>query len=538
MTCINPFSPRRDCGPTGAVLNPDWGNRCRETAMRHAWLLGLLMLASCAPLPPRPDLPDVVSLPPATSGAIADTVMPREARHPGQSGFRLVSTGTEAYALRAYSAMTATQSLDIQTYIWHNDLTGKLMASRALAAADRGVRVRILVDDLDAREKNDGFAALDVHPNIEVRLYNPLVSREGAAGKAAEFSLGFSRLNHRMHNKSWIADGRIALVGGRNLGDEYFDAHEGTNFVDLDFLMAGPVVAEVAANFDRFWNSESNRRIWRLETREYTDAELQALRAVLARAEDELTRSRYARVLREDPRVQDLISGDTTLNWTSEWRFVSDDPMKMQLPEDQRSAVLEALRPALALAEREVGLISPYFVPGERGSERLAALQASGVRVRILTNSLAATDVAAVHGGYARYREALLRDGVQLWELKPTGSAASEFSLGGSSGSSLHTKAAIIDDRQVFVGSYNLDPRSTSLNTEQGVLATHPALAAELRAIFERELQGPRSWQVTLDQGRLRWNDGTRVLDSEPGAKRSQRVLAWLMKVLPVESQL
>jgi cardiolipin synthase C len=507
--------------------------------MRQAWLLGLLLLlASCAPLPPRPDLPDDFAPPPATSGAIAELVMPREAKHPGQSGFRLVSTGTEAYALRAYSAQAATRSLDIQTYIWHDDLTGKLLASRALAAADRGVHVRILVDDLDARAKNDGFAALDVHPNIEVRLYNPLVSREGTAGKAAEFSVGFSRLNHRMHNKSWIADGRIALVGGRNLGDEYFDAHEGTNFVDLDFLMAGPVVAEVSANFDRFWNSESNRRIWRLETREFTDAELQTLRAVLAQAEDELKRSRYAQVLREDPRVQDLVSGDTTLNWTSDWRFVSDDPMKMQLPEDQRSAVLDALRPALALAEREVALISPYFVPGERGSAQLAALEADGVQVRILTNSLAATDVAAVHGGYARYRPALLRDGVQLWELKPTGADSGNFSLAGSSGSSLHTKAAIIDDTTVFVGSYNIDPRSTSLNTEQGVLATHPAIAAELRAIFERELQGKRSWQVTLVDGKLRWTDGTQVLDGEPGAKSSQRVLAWLMKVLPVESQL
>jgi putative cardiolipin synthase len=507
--------------------------------MRHAWPLGLLlMLASCTQLPPRPDQPDVASMPPATSGAIAELVAPREAMHPGQSGFRLVSTGTEAYALRAYSAQAATQSLDIQTYIWHADLTGKLMAARALAAADRGVRVRILVDDLDARKKNNGFAALDVHPNIEVRLYNPLVSREGTAGKAAEFSLGFSRLNHRMHNKSWIADGRIALVGGRNLGDEYFDAHGGTNFVDLDFLMAGPVVAEVSANFDRFWNSESNRRIQRLETQEYTDAELQTLRGILAQAEAELAKSRYSQVLREDPSVQDLVSGDTTLAWTSEWRFVSDDPMKMDLPDDQRSAVLDVLRPALALAEREVALISPYFVPGERGSAQLAALQATGVRVRILTNSLAATDVAAVHGGYARYRKGLLRDGVQLWELKPTGAGPANFSLAGSSGSSLHTKAAIIDDQQVFVGSYNIDPRSTSLNTEQGVLATHPALAAELRAIFEHQLQGPRSWQVTLEDGQLRWTDGTQTFDGEPGARRSQRVLAWLMRVLPLESQL
>ena len=506
--------------------------------MRFAWLWGLLLLSACAPLPPRPDLPDELSLPPATQGAIAERVAPREALHPGQSGFRLVSTGTEAYALRAYSALNAQQSLDIQTYLWHDDLTGKLMASRALAAADRGVRVRILVDDLDARSNSQGFAALDVHPMIEVRLYNPLVSREGAVGKLFELGVGFSRLNHRMHNKSWIADNRIALVGGRNLGDAYFDAHDGTNFVDLDLLMAGPVVAEVSANFDRYWNSESNRRIKRLETEEFTDAELQQLRAVLAEADAQLLASRYVQVLREDPGVQDLLNGDTSLHWTADWRFVSDDPMKRQQPEAARSAVLDALRPALAAAHREVALVSPYFVPGERGSRQLVALQARGVQVRVLTNSLAATDVAAVHGGYARYRPSLLAGGVQLWELKPAGSEASAFSLGGSSGSSLHTKAAIIDDRQVFVGSYNIDPRSTSLNTEQGVLVAHPVLAAELRAIFERELQGARSWQVSLRDGRLHWTDGRQNLDSEPDANGRQRVLAWLMRVLPVESQL
>ena len=212
--------------------------------------------------------------------------------------------------------------------------------------------------------------------------------------------------------------------------------------------------------------------------------------------------------------------------------------MKMHLPQAQRSAVLDALRPALALAEREVALISPYFVPGETGSAGLTALQDGGVRVRILTNSLAATDVAAVHGGYARYRERLLAGGVQLWELKPAGTSATNFSLAGSSGSSLHTKAAIIDDRQVFVGSYNIDPRSTALNTEQGVLATHPMLAAHLLAIFEKELLGNRSWKVERVDGRIKWTDGSQTFTTEPGATGRRRAMARLMRILPVESQL
>ena len=198
--------------------------------MRLFWSLALTLgLAACAQLPPRVATPERLAIPPATAGALAERVGPAEARHPGQSGFRLVDTGTEAYALRAFSAQSAHSSLDIQTYIGHDDLTCKLLARQALLAADRGVAVRILVDDLDARAKNDGFAALDAHPNIEVRLFNPMASRHGTLSKAGEFGTGFDRLNHRMHNKTWIADNRVALVGGRNLGDEYFDAHAGTN---------------------------------------------------------------------------------------------------------------------------------------------------------------------------------------------------------------------------------------------------------------------------------------------------------------------
>jgi putative cardiolipin synthase len=502
------------------------------------WLLPVLLLSGCAQLPPRVDTPEQRAAAPATAGGLAERVAPAEARNPGQSGFRLVSTGTEAYALRAYSAQAASTSLDIQTYIWHADLTGKLLARQALDAADRGVAVRILVDDLDARAKNSAFAALDAHPRIEVRMYNPMASREGTLSKAAEFGTSFSRLNHRMHNKSWIVDNRIALVGGRNLGDEYFDAHGGTNFVDLDLLMAGPVVREVSESFDRFWNSPSNYPLAQLAPDAVNAPALAALRLALEGLPDELARSPYANVLREDPAVQDLLGGKTALHWTREWQFVSDDPLKQRLPEAQRSALLLALLPALESARSEVALISPYFVPGENGAAKLVALDQRGLRVRVLTNSLAATDVAAVHGGYARYRAELLAGGVEIWELKPAGEAHGNFSLAGSSGSSLHTKALILDGDRSFVGSYNLDPRSTSLNCEQGVLVTHPALAAELATLYAREIRGERAWSVRLAEGEVHWTDGVRTEHSEPDAGASQRFQAWLMKILPVESQL
>ena len=516
-----------------------WSGSIPRCGGSHVLLLaGLLaLLTGCAQLPPRAELPLEHALAPATEGAIAERVMPALATHPGLSGFHLVSDGTEAYALRAFSARSATRSLDIQTYIWHADLTGKLLARQALMAADRGVRVRILADDLDARAKNAGLAALDAHPLIEVRLYNPMASRSGKLAMAGEFGTGFKRLNHRMHNKSWIADGRIALVGGRNLGNEYFGASDGKNFVDLDVLMAGPVVGEVAANFDRFWNSPSNYPISQLSPGSVTDRNLAKLRTALDASQAELAGSGYEAVLREDPHVRTLIEGNTQLRWSAHWRFVSDDPLKARVAPEQRSEVVRALLPEIGGTQWQLLVISPYFVPGERGTAELTGAVSRGIDVRVLTNSLAANDVAAVHGGYSRYRDDLLAGGVRLWELKPSGEPA-KFSLAGSSGSSLHTKAMVFDRDSVFVGSYNLDPRSTSLNCEQGVLVEDPVLAAQLSTLFDRQSAPDRAWAVSLQGGKLHWNDGTKDWTHEPESTASQRALAWLTRVLPVESQL
>ncbi|MBN8224079.1 MAG: phospholipase D family protein [Xanthomonadales bacterium] len=515
------------------------GRQILECWRRLALLALLGIAAGCARLPPRADLPPMEALPAATHGGIAERTAVAEAAHPGLSGFHLVAEGTEAYALRAFTAQAAASSLDIQTYIWHADLTGRLLARHALQAADRGVRVRILVDDLDARAKNAGLAALDAHPSIEVRLYNPTGSRSGRLHKAGEYAFGFSRLNHRMHNKSWIADGRLALVGGRNLGNEYFNASEGAaNFLDLDVLMAGPVVAEVSRNFDRYWNSEASYPIARLSPQAGDPANLEKLRVALDASLDELSGSGYEQVLREDPQVQSILGDDPRVHWSGQWRFVSDDPLKARLPLEQRSEVVQALLPEILGAGQRVLVISPYFVPGERGTAALVQAAGRGADVRVLTNSLAANDVAAVHGGYSRYRGPLLEGGVRLWELKRSGEQP-KFSLAGSSGSSLHTKAMVVDSDHAFIGSYNLDPRSTSLNTEQGVLVGHPALAAELAALFARQTDPGHAWIVTRDgAGRLHWSDGERSWAREPEATASQRSLAWLVKLLPVESQL
>ncbi|MEJ2604114.1 MAG: phospholipase D family protein [Gammaproteobacteria bacterium] len=462
-----------------------------------------------------------------------------EETHPGQSGFRLLDSGLDAFAVRGRSAVLAGRSLDVQTYIWHADASGRFLAHRLLEAADRGVQVRILVDDFDARAKNDKFAALDAHENIEVRIFNPFKSRRGFFGKVFELVGDFGRLNHRMHNKSWIADNRIAVAGGRNLGDEYFNASGNINFVDLDFAMIGPIVRDVSAAFDEYWNSPAVHPVADLESMDVEPAALEQLRSNLAAHAQEASDSEYARRLANDESVQALASGDWPMEWTAEYEFVADDPLKATLgePGPERSRVLGALTPLIEGAERNAKLISPYFVPGENGTAILTRV-ADDRDVEILTNSLAATDVAAVHGGYARNREDLLEAGVVLYEMKPQPGEGGGSGFLGSQGTSLHTKALTVDGDTLFVGSYNLDPRSTSLNCEQGILVKNDVLAGQLEAIFDRQRDGARAWRVTLQDGDLSWSDGTKTLDSEPDATMGRRFQAWIARLLRLDAQL
>ena len=510
-----------------------------RTIIRLGLPLFALLLAACAELPQRPELPAEAAVPVGSGTTLDSLIEPAEAKHPGQAGFRLVSTGPEGFAIRARTAAVAGRSLDVQTYIWNDDHTGLYLAYALLSAADRGVKVRLLVDDMDARGKNFGFAALDAHPNIEVRMFNPLPSRSGTMEFIGDFLSSGKRLNHRMHNKTWIADNRIAIVGGRNLGDEYFGASEEVNFVDLDFAMIGPVVRDASASFDKYWNSRAVYPIALLNPDAASQTMLENLRSHADQVAEESRSSSYAELLKRDDAVERLVNGDWTMQWSSEYQFVSDDPLKALKEEGlERSDVLGVLVPVLKSAQHSETLISPYFVPGDKGTEFFVTRARDGARVRILTNSLAANDVAAVHGGYAKYREDLLKGGVELWELKPLTGSTAKASMFGSSGASLHTKALVVDGEKLFVGSYNLDPRSTSLNCEQGVLVTSATLGSQFEAIFATQSDGARAWQVTLVDGDLSWTDGTRTYDSEPMATGGQKFQAWLAGVLPVQSQL
>ena len=514
-------------------------NRVVLRSLLPALLMCLLVATGCARLPPRPTLPAETAITGIGDTPLDQRIQPMTVAHPGESGFRLVSDGTFAFAVRAALVRNARRSLDLQYYIWHGDVTGRLLAREIIAAADRGVRVRLLLDDLDARSRDHWLAAADAHPNIAVRLFNPFAARRGPLRKIGEMLTAYSRINHRMHNKNLIADNRVAISGGRNIGDEYFSASKESNFTDLDFAMAGPVVADLSRTFDRYWNSEAVWPIDALLPERAKPEDLVALRDGLERHAQDPEAQGWLATLPGNAAVAAFVAGEMPLHWTERWRVLADDPLKARLGDapHTRSDVLRGLSQALRESNARVVLISPYFVPGDQGTQSLVELAGSGRSVTVLTNSLAANDVAAVYTGYARYRTRLLQGGVHAYELKPDPSEGGT-SLFGSSGASLHSKAVLIDDDEAFVGSFNLDPRSVSLNSEQGVLVTDAAIGDELQAYFQRMTAPVHSWRVDLDEhGNTRWTDDHGSTTKTP-ASFGRRTRAAIARMLPIESQL
>ena len=464
---------------------------------------------------------------------------PMTRAHPGQAGLAILGDNLDAFAIRASSARAAGRSLDLQYYIWHADFTGNLLHNELLRAADRGVRVRLLLDDLNVHGSNSVLAALDSHPGIEVRLFNPTRAREGTLARGVELLLRFLSVNRRMHNKAWIADGQLAVVGGRNIGDEYFDAAADMNFMDTDVAVVGPPVRQAEAIFDAYWNSPTAIP---LEALVHAGPEaLQRLRSSIDAGLASDRAGPYARRLQSSQGVRDLIEGRRRLHWTDTASIVSDPPEKAQGARAQPDWMTPVLLAQASSAERDLKVISPYFVPGNDGVRWFDGLARRGVELSILTNSLAANDVMAVHGGYARYRVPLLQSGVSLFELKSQG-AGMKSSLFGSSGASLHTKAFVADGAHGFIGSFNLDPRSMNLNTEMGLLFECPDAAAELEALYAAKTAAPTSYRLELVDGALRWHDDAarppHTWEREPDASLWRRGAAKVIGWLPVESQL
>ena len=484
--------------------------------------------------------------PDGPSTAIDRVVAPLTDANPGKTGALLIDDNREAFELRALTARDAGRSLDLQYYIWNDDDTGRLLVREVLHAAERGVRVRVLLDDINARGKDRAILALDSHPNIEIRLFNPSRNRDDAWFRGIEMLLRAVSMNRRMHNKAWIADGCVAILGGRNVGNEYFDAAEQVNFQDADLLLVGPAVAQASAIFDVFWNSEAvipisalHRMPWRRRRRL-----LPEVRQALDRlAQDRPDSPWLGRLAEPSSSLPSRLPPSGRLVWSGYVQVASDPPEKAAPFEQEQELdrwLVHRLTPLMAEPAWEALLTSPYFVPGEAVAAQLVAKARDGTDVRVLTNSLVATDVALVHAGYSNYRKTLLEGGVQIHELKPV--HRTRIGLVGSRRASLHTKAIVVDGRRGFVGSFNLDPRSIQLNTEMGVLFDDVQLGGQLRALFERSSAPQASYRVYLENGTLRWADaaevGGRVWAREPEAGFWRRALVSVMRWLPIESQL
>lgn len=469
----------------------------------------VLLVAGCATTP-KPAIPPTPSYSFANPAAtpLGQQIAARRSGA-GQSGLFLLGQGVEAFSARAGLAQRATRTLDVQYYAIFVDESGSLLLGEMIDAARRGVRVRLLLDDLHTSGKELDLALLASIPNIEVRVFNPFATRGFGPARLLEFIADSERLNRRMHNKAWIADNVGAIIGGRNLGNKYFSGPSETLFADLDVLSFGPVTREISRSFDRYWNSE-----WALPVRAIEESDREEMAVRLAEFDARIAgikQSSYGKALKDGDPVADLLAGRRSLVWAVAHAVV--DPVSKfdadKSPEVE-SYVMTEVAEQLRATQQSLVLVSPYFVPGESGTRLLMSLVDRGVKVRVLTNSLAATDVPVVHAGYAKYRPRLLKHGVQLFELKPTaepdiGGRSSTSSLPPGSEASLHAKAFVIDQRMVLIGSMNFDPRSAWYNSELGMLVDSPQLAAQVIQAFDRLTSSNRVWKMAFDGNSLAW---------------------------------
>ena len=534
--------------------------RLRRT---RAWLTAglsavVLGLAGCGNLPPQAPHEPTHALASNTGlplAALVDASRPKDDKRPSLSGFRLLGSSEAAYGSRMALIDAATKTLDLQYYTIHYDSSTEALMERLREAARRGVRVRLLLDDFNAVGKNVAVLRLDLEPGIEVRMFNPVSGpRSSQAGRILGSLFDFKRIQQRMHNKILVADNTLAVAGGRNLGDAYFGQSDTSNFLDLDLLVAGPMVTDLSHSFDAYWNDIRAYPVRNI----LTGNDLKAFYADPAPAPPTAssagtqTRVASAPVDAADttpaaPAVEghpvpgatamarEIQSGTLALAWAPSALLV-DKPTKIA-PEnpldesDRDDNVVDGVLNIVTRAQKEVLIISPYFVPGPRMMEVFTTLRQRGVRVRVLTNSLASNDAPLAHVGYARYRQPLLEAGVELFEMRAEGKTQQRF-FGSTpdSRASLHTKALVIDSRLLVVGSMNLDLRSQLQNTELGMVIRSRKLSAAMEAAIDQSLDD--SYELSLQDGQLRWTTPSEtpgqpgeVLSSEPDARMGLKIL-------------
>ncbi|QYX56639.1 phospholipase D family protein [Roseovarius sp. SCSIO 43702] len=487
-------------------------------------------------LPDVSDRPTSLRPPPRTDTALGAAMRREgEGHDAAHSGVRVLQSGRDALAARLALIEAAEVAVDAQYYIWHDDVSGMLMFDALERAARRGVRVRLLLDDNGIDGLDPFLAALNECENFEVRIFNPSPIRRL---KILGFALNFFRMNHRMHNKALIVDGAATIIGGRNVGDEYFQVHQDIFYIDTDAIATGPVVTETAKIFDEYWNSapviELERVVGDVADRPAYEAHLNEIRA-----RDEACELRAE----ADSFAHEITHGDLAFEWTTV-SVIADDPRKGLGNAKRDQLLIHRMGEMLTRSTHSLDVASAYFVPGKTGARYLTELARKDCKVRVLTNALDTTDVFLVHAGYSRYRRTLLKAGVELYELKLRAAAErtpdQQVLPLGLSGGSLHAKTFVMDEREVFIGSFNFDPRSARLNCEMGFLIDSPEIAATVTQSFESLL--PRiTYQPRLTpENNMVWieerEDGKDIIyQREPGANLFQQIAFAIIQRLPIE---
>ena len=462
----------------------------------------------------------------------------------GDSGFYLLDEGLSAFVARAVLIEEATVSLDLKYYIFEDDSVGHLLTSLLLKAADRGVRVRLLVDDLGTRVVNPWILALDRHPKIQIRVFNPVEGRSGVR-RALEQAANLGRINHRMHNKLLVADSLAMITGGRNIADGYF-AKSSVEFLDVDVLAVGEVLPQSAEIFDNYWNNQVSVPVSELLIGDDDKHTLDELRKRTQKLLADEEGSEFTRALEESKLAGELARGSVPFEW-GKGTLLADPPEKAL----EQEKIPRHMYPGFQLekiireSRERLEISAAYFIPGVIGTDLFTGLEKQGVKVRILTNSLSSNDVAIVHGAYARYRDRLLKAGVGLWELRTEAGQDRRMKwFHGDSKATLHAKTFVLDHNRGFVGSINLDGRSLLLNTEIGLLMENEAINQQLHKLFQQWVAPDSAWSLQLtDAGKLEWHaeddDGKPLVEhKDPETTWWQRTLAWVLSWLPVESQI
>ncbi len=507
--------------------------------VRRLWVVGVLALAGCTMLPPAPSVPVQLSLPPASTGDLANLSRQAVADRPNEaSAFLRLSSNEVALEWRLQLIDRATTAIDLQYFIWNDDAAANLLFLRLLGAADRGVRVRLMVDDIFLIGRDQDLAALSDHPNLDIKIYNPGRIRDSTLGSLGEFLLNFRQLNRRMHNKMLVADNRVGIIGGRNIGNAYFGLDEDYNFRDLDVIVTGPVVEEISDAFDDYWNHEM---AYPVEAIPHESSE--ESRVLLRERSEEVVQEHLGELASfraERPAASEDIVRLVSQMQFGEAHFMQDDPVPIR---GQEMRLVDMLRFVSGHVTEDMVIITPYFIPRSSMLEGLTGLVSRGVSVRLLTGSLASNNHTLAHAHYKKYRRRILEAGIELFEYRhlpsPRQRELADTAPVTSKFISLHTKAIVADRDKCFVGSLNLDPRAVEINTENGLYIESEQFCGELSEQAERMMAPANAWRVYLDEkDRMRWTSAEGTRTSQPARSRWQRVQDFFYRWIPIEGQL